>query len=69
MNAGAASYSGTPLARKLGIKPGACVALVRAPADFDRALGELPDGVRVRTRARTLVRTPRAPWRPAGEST
>jgi len=37
----AAGYSGTPLPQKLGIKAGARVALVAAPASF--AL-ELPDG-------------------------
>ena len=47
-----AGYSGTPLPQKLGIKPGARLALVRAPADFERALGPLPQGVRLRTQAR-----------------
>jgi hypothetical protein len=40
-----AGYSGTPLPQKLGIKPGHRVALVQAPADFDRTLGELPGDV------------------------
>jgi hypothetical protein len=40
-----AGYSGTPLPKKLGIKDGHRVALVRAPEAFDRALGELPKGV------------------------
>jgi hypothetical protein len=39
-----AGYSGTPLPRKLGIKPGSRVALVDAPADFEQTLGELPEG-------------------------
>jgi hypothetical protein len=43
-----AGYSGTPLPRKLGIKPGAVVALVRAPDGFDEVLGELPEGARLR---------------------
>ena len=47
-----AGYSGTPLSKKLGIKPGARVALVRAPAGFERTLKPLPDGVRLRTQAR-----------------
>jgi hypothetical protein len=38
-------YSGTPLPRKLGIKDGARVGLVRAPVDFHATLGELPGGV------------------------
>ncbi|HUH08241.1 MAG TPA: hypothetical protein VML96_10605 [Egibacteraceae bacterium] len=42
-------YSGTPLARKLGIKAGAAVALLGAPEGF--ALTDLPDGVDVRSRA------------------
>jgi hypothetical protein len=45
-------YSGTPLARKLGIKPGSSLALLGAPDGFDDVLAEtLPDDVRVRTRA------------------
>jgi hypothetical protein len=45
-------YAGTPLPRKLGIKPGHRVLLLRAPDGFaEGALGELADGVRVRTRA------------------
>ena len=47
-----AGYSGSPLPTKLGIKPGARVALVRAPAGFERELLPLPDGVRLRTQAR-----------------
>jgi CheY-like chemotaxis protein len=38
-----AAYSGTPLPRKLGIKPGSAVALLGAPRDFARkTLGPLP---------------------------
>ncbi|MBX7112054.1 MAG: DUF3052 domain-containing protein [Dehalococcoidia bacterium] len=47
-----AGYSGTPLPRKLGIKPGARLGLLRAPADFAATLGELPEGVVTRTSAR-----------------
>jgi hypothetical protein len=43
-------YSGTPLVRKLGIKPGSSLALVRAPAGFRRELVGLPSDVRVTTR-------------------
>ena len=60
-----AGYSRTPLPRKLGIKPGHRVALLRAPEGFDATLGELPDGVAVRGSARgpldVIVRTPTAP--------
>lgn len=41
-------YSDTILSRKLGIKPGANLALVNAPDGFDVTLGELPPGVVVR---------------------
>ena len=41
-----AGYSGTPLAKKLGIKEGTRIALVNAPKDFQSELGELPDGVK-----------------------
>ncbi len=40
-------YSGTPLARKLGIKEESRVALLGAPEGFDEELAPLPDGVRV----------------------
>jgi hypothetical protein len=42
-----AGYSGTPLAKKLGIKAGHRMAIVRAPYDFAALLGELPDGAAV----------------------
>ena len=45
-----AGYSGTPLVRKLGIKPDAQLGLIGAPEGFDATLGELPPGVRVRRR-------------------
>jgi hypothetical protein len=38
-------YSGTPLQKKLGIKPGMSIALLNAPANVDTILGELPGGV------------------------
>ena len=44
-----AGYSGTPLDRKLGIKPGARVAFLSAPEDFAALIGPLP-GVDVRRR-------------------
>ena len=48
----ASGYSGTPLAQKLGIKPGHAVALVGAPRGFRDTLEDLPDDARVRTGAR-----------------
>ena len=44
-------YSGTPLPKKLGIKTGSVVAFRKAPPEFAAALGELPEGVRVKGRA------------------
>jgi hypothetical protein len=46
-----AGYSGTPLVKKLGIKEGARVAIVRAPNGFAESLN-LPKGVAVRREAR-----------------
>ena len=40
-----AGYSGTPLAKKLGIKPGFSLALVDAPEGFESLLIGLPDDV------------------------
>lgn len=40
-------YSGTPLARKLGIAAGACVALREAPPGYAQWLQPLPDGARL----------------------
>src|SRR5689334_1582720 len=48
----ATNVSGTPLVKKLGIKPGATLGLIGAPDDFDATLGELPAGVAVRRRLR-----------------
>jgi hypothetical protein len=45
-----AGYSGTPLHRKLGFKPGMRAHCAGAPEGFDSLLGELPDGVRVLAR-------------------
>jgi hypothetical protein len=40
-----AGYSGTPLAKKLGIKAGAKVLLLEAPADYLTVVEPLPDDV------------------------
>jgi hypothetical protein len=47
-----AGYSGTPLPKKLGIRPGARLGLIGAPEGFDSTLGPLSDGVRIRRTAR-----------------
>jgi hypothetical protein len=39
-------YSGTPLVKKLGIKPGMTVALIGAPDDFEKLLKGLPKDVK-----------------------
>lgn len=44
-----AGYSGTPLARKLGIKPGMRVVLVKPPDGFAAVLDPLPPDVTLRT--------------------
>jgi len=42
-----AGYSGTPLAKKLGIKPASRVALIDAPDHAEALLDPLPDGVQL----------------------
>jgi hypothetical protein len=42
-----AGYSGTPLVRKLGFRPGWRVAVLGGPDDLAPLLGELPDGLRL----------------------
>jgi Protein of unknown function (DUF3052) len=44
--------SGTPLAKKLGLKAGAEVAVVGSPRDFRNALDPLPEGIRIHSRPR-----------------
>jgi hypothetical protein len=47
-----AGYSGTPLARKLGVKEGQTIGVLGAPDGFTDVLAEtLPAGVVLRTRA------------------
>jgi CheY-like chemotaxis protein len=53
-----AGYSGTPLPRKLGIRPGSVVALLGAPEGFaEKTLGTLPEGVKVRENTRSAFKT------------
>lgn len=49
-----AGYSGTPLPKKLGIKPDSVLALIDAPDGFTQTLGELPPNVVTRTDLRTM---------------
>ena len=46
-----AGYSGTPLVKKLGIKPDSILTLLGEPADFLQTLGPLPPNVRIRKTA------------------
>ena len=50
-----AGYSGTPLAKKLGIKPGFRVKTRNAPADYNCLLNPIPQDVSVSTRLRGEV--------------
>jgi hypothetical protein len=49
-SATAFGYSGTPLVRKLGIKPGSRLQFVSEPKDFAGLLGGLPAGLRFASR-------------------
>ena len=52
MSTSPAGYSGTPLPRKLGIKPGHKLLLLGAPGGFaEETLGELPEDVAIGRRA------------------
>lgn len=48
-------YSGTPLARKLGIKEGADILTINAPDDYASLVAPLPAGVRLSDKVRTGV--------------
>lgn len=50
-----AGYSGTPLAKKLGIKAGSTVAVLDGPTNFAELLDPLPDGVTLRTSLRGSI--------------
>jgi len=45
-------YSGTPLAKKLGLKPPMALVAINAPSEYRRWLGELPAGVSVSAEAK-----------------
>jgi hypothetical protein len=44
-----AGYSGTPLAKKLGIKPGSRVFVDGAPMAYEQLLAPMPDGVNMQS--------------------
>lgn len=45
-------YSGTPTAKKLGIKPGMDVTVLGAPSDYETLIDGLPEGFTYRTALR-----------------
>ena len=45
-----AGYSGTPLSKKLGIKPGSRLFVAGAPSDYRKLVKPLPDGVQIASR-------------------
>jgi hypothetical protein len=55
MTASSPGYSGTPLARKLGIRDGSRVLPVDAPGEYEALLAPLPPGLRWEARAGTAV--------------
>ncbi|MGH9186344.1 MAG: DUF3052 domain-containing protein [Acidimicrobiales bacterium] len=60
-----AGYSGTPLARKSGIREGDRIGLLGAPPGLESSLDGLPGGVELRTRAQG-VSTRSSPSTPGG---
>ena len=47
MAASYSSYSGKPLAEKLGIRPGTQIAVIGAPANYRELLGPLPAKIKI----------------------
>lgn len=45
-----AGYSGTPLPKKLGIKPGAAIVVIGQPNDYGELVSPLPAGARIVSR-------------------
>ena len=50
-----AGYSGTPLARKLGLKEGSTVLAINPPADYRKRLEPIPAGVQFVSRVSTTT--------------
>jgi len=48
-------YSGTPLAKKLGLKPGMTVLTVNAPKEYRSWLGDVPEGISFVTRTKPPI--------------
>ena len=50
-----AGYSGTPLAKKLGLKAPLKLLIVNAPKEYKRWLGKLPNDVKMVTKAKPPI--------------
>jgi len=50
-----AGYSGTPLAKKLGLRAPLTLLMLAAPREYAAWLGELPDGVRLSSKRGSTV--------------
>ena len=48
-------YSGTPLVKKLGVKPQLQMLTINAPKEYTTWLGDLPEGVKLITKATTPI--------------
>lgn len=42
-----AGYSGTPLLKKLGIKPGYRILFINEPTNYQSMLGDFPEGIQI----------------------
>jgi hypothetical protein len=51
MQSGQAGYSGTPLAKKLGLKPGLRVCALGAPRAYVEIVAPWPDGIELQAKA------------------
>ena len=51
-----AGYSGTPLVRKLGIKPGEQIVAINAPKNYAQLIVDLPDGARIASKSNAGAR-------------
>jgi len=47
-----AGYSGTPLSKKLGVKPGNAILVIDAPDDYRALFAPMPEGVSIVTKAK-----------------
>jgi hypothetical protein len=50
-----AGYSGAPLAKKLGIKPGSRLFVAGAPSNYRKLVNPLPDGVEIASRMSAAI--------------